>query len=106
MEPCSPTVVEGLPGVGLVGMIATDHLLREFGMDYYADVVGDGIPPVAAFDGGEPTVTAPTRLLADPDRELLAVYGDVPVSAIDAPRFAEDLSKWFLERDATPIHPT
>jgi len=106
VELSEPTVVEGLPGVGLVGKIATDHLVNEFDIRYYADVVGDGIPPVAAFDGGDPAVKAPTRLLADPERDLLALRGDVPVSAINAPTFAEGLTEWFLEREATPIYLT
>ena len=32
----SPTLVEGLPGVGLVGKIAVDHLVETFDMQHYA----------------------------------------------------------------------
>lgn len=98
-----PTVVEGLPGVGLVGKIATDHLIESLNMRYYADVAGDGLPPVAAFEADNRGVTAPVRLFVDPERDLLALRGDVPVSSLDAPGFASDLAAWLDEREALPI---
>ena len=32
----SPTLIEGFPGVGLVGKIAADHLIDSFEMTHYA----------------------------------------------------------------------
>ncbi|MEF8882717.1 MAG: PAC2 family protein, partial [Halapricum sp.] len=33
-----PVLVEGLPGLGLVGKIAADHLVDTFEMDHYASI--------------------------------------------------------------------
>lgn len=49
-----PIPVEGVPGVGLAGKIATDHLVREFEMEPCADVVGESLPPVAVFEDDDP----------------------------------------------------
>ena len=99
----SPTLVEGLPGVGLVGKIATDHLVESFEMDYYAACYCDGLPEVAVYEADERTFRPPVRLYADEERDLLALQSDVPVSPEAATEFATCLVGWFGEHDITPI---
>jgi|GEM_PF-93604 len=99
-----PTLVEGLPGVGLVGKLATDHLAETFGMVHYANVHCEGLPPVATYAGGERDLMTPVRLYADPERNLLALRSDVPVSPAAALEFAECLSEWGAAAEVTPIY--
>lgn len=99
-----PTLVEGLPGVGLVGKLATDHLAETFEMVHYANVHCEGLPPVATYEGGERDLASPVRLYADPDRDLLALRSDVPVSPGAALEFAECLGEWSAESQVTPIY--
>jgi len=99
-----PTLVEGLPGVGLVGKIATDHLAETFEMVHYANVHCEGLPPVATYESGERGLTTPVRLYADAERDLLALRSDVPVSPPAALEFAECLSEWATDVDVTPIY--
>ncbi|MFB6217632.1 MAG: PAC2 family protein, partial [Halobacteriaceae archaeon] len=47
LEREEPVMVEGLPGVGLVGKIAADHLVESLGMTYYAGIDCDGVPRIA-----------------------------------------------------------
>lgn len=100
----SPVLVEGLPGVGLVGKIATDHLVETFDMSYYAACRCEGLPDVAVYHEGDPTVEPPVRIYADHDRYLLAIQSDVPVSPSDATEFAACLSGWIDEQDALPLY--
>ncbi len=99
----SPTLIEGLPGVGLVGKIATDHLVEAFGMDHYASVYCDGLPSVGVYHAGEHTVQAPVRLYADPERDLLALQSDVPVSTDTAGDFAGCVVGWLAANDVSPV---
>jgi uncharacterized protein len=99
-----PTLVEGLPGVGLVGKLATDHLSETFEMVHYANVHCDGLPPVATYTGGDHDLTTPVRLDADPDRDLLALRSDVPVAPAAALEFADCLSEWTTNTDVMPIY--
>lgn len=39
-----PMLIDGLPDMGLVGKVVTDHIVGEFGMEYYAGVHCEGIP--------------------------------------------------------------
>jgi len=100
----SPTLVEGLPGAGLVGKIASDHLVETFDMTHYADVHCDGIPQVAMYRGEGTDVMAPVRFYADEAHDLLVLKSDVPVSPASATDFATCITDWFAEHDALPLY--
>lgn len=99
-----PFLVEGLPGLGLVGKIATDHIVRELGMSHYASVHCDGLPRIGVYHQEDDELKPPVRLYADPDRGLLALQSEVPVSGSGAPEFAACVSSWLKEEDVTPIY--
>ncbi|MFC7057998.1 proteasome assembly chaperone family protein [Halovenus salina] len=98
-----PILVEGLPGVGLVGKIAADHLVETFDMTYYASCHCDGLPRVAVYSDGEQEVRPPVRIYGDEERNLFVLQSDVPVSPQAAPEFADCLTGWFAEENATPV---
>lgn len=100
----NPTLVEGLPGAGLVGKIAADRLVGELEMTYYGAVYCDGLPPVAVYRGEDSTLRPPVRLYAAEAADLLVLQSDVPVSPSSAPEFATCLTNWLAEEDVVPIY--
>ncbi|MGQ3329513.1 proteasome assembly chaperone family protein [Halorubrum sp. FL23] len=98
-----PTLVEGFPGVGLVGKIATDHMIEAHEMTHYANVHCDGLPRVAVYRESQPSLTTPVRLYADPERDLVALRSDVPVKPGAATEVAGCLDDWFGETRAFPV---
>ena len=100
----APWLVEGLPGVGLVGKIAADHLIDAFEMRHFANVHCEGVPRVAVYAEGDADLRTPIRLYADEGRNLLALQSDIPVSPDAAAEFAECLSAFYEEHDATPVY--
>jgi uncharacterized protein len=98
-----PTLVEGLPGVGLVGKIAADHLVDEFEMVHYANVFCDGIPRVAVYADDDAELRTPVRLYADDNRNLLVLQSDVPIHPQAATEFATCIRSWFEEDGVVPI---
>jgi uncharacterized protein len=100
----SPVLVEGLPGAGLVGKIAVDHLIEEFDMAFYGSIHCEGLPEVAVYHGDESDVKPPVRLYVDAERDLLALQSDVPVSPSGAPEFAACVTGWFDENDVLPLY--
>jgi len=99
-----PTLVEGLPGVGLVGKIAADHLVDSYGMAHYGSLYCDGLPEIGVYAEGDPTVRAPVRLYADEARDLLVLQSDAPVSPSAADEFAACLIGWLADNDVTPVY--
>lgn len=99
----SPAIVEGMPGVGLVGKIATDHLIDEIDMTYYAACHCDGIADVSVYEQDDYTLRPPVRIYADETQNLLALQSDIPVSPNAASEFTNCLVAWFEEHDVMPI---
>lgn len=99
-----PTLVEGFPGVGLVGKIATDHMIEAHEMTHYANVHCDGLPRVAVYREDNQALTTPVRLYADEERDLIALRSDVPVHPRGAIEVAGCLESWFAEITVFPIY--
>jgi uncharacterized protein len=99
-----PSLVEGFPGVGLVGKIAADHLVAEFDMTHHANVYCDSLPKVAVYREGDAALQPPVRIYADGDRDLLVLQSDVPVGPDAAGELAACLSGWFDDLGVTPIY--
>src|SRR6056297_813316 len=99
----APTLVEELPGVGLVGKLAADHLVDAFDMVHYGTARCDGLPEIAVYREGKPVVRSPVRIHAAPEEDLLVLQSDAPVSPEAAESFAGCLVDWFETNDVAPI---
>ncbi|SHH25743.1 proteasome assembly chaperone family protein [Halobaculum gomorrense] len=99
-----PVLIEGLPGVGLVGKIVADHLVETLDMELYATVHCDALPPAAAYGDGDRAVTTPVRLYAAPAEDLLVLQSDVPISPSAAEEFAGCIEGWFREEGVVPLY--
>lgn len=99
-----PIFVEGFPGLGLVGKIATDHLVRELDMRYFASVDCDGLPGIGVYRGGDRTARPPVRLYASEEHDLLALQSDAPIKSEVVDEVAECLTGWIVTQEATPIY--
>lgn len=99
----SPVLVEGFPGIGLVGKIAADHLVEAHDMRHYANVHCEGLPEVVVYRESEPALTTPLRLYAAPGAGLVVLQSDVPVNPATAATLADCLAGWFAETDAFPL---
>lgn len=100
----APVLVEGLPGAGLVGKIAADHLVEEFEMEYYGAVHCDGLPEVAIYRSNNSAIRPPVRLYADESRDLVVLQSDVPVSVSGTTGFARCITEWLQSNDAFPLY--
>ncbi|PTD94003.1 proteasome assembly chaperone family protein [archaeon SCG-AAA382B04] len=45
-----PILIEGLPGVGHIGKLATEHLIDELGAEKYAEIYSPHLPPQVLID--------------------------------------------------------
>lgn len=85
----SPVIIEGLPGVGLVGGIAANFMIDAMEMELVGFVESRFLPPVALLREG--VTQRPFRIYA---RDRVAVlYSEVPI----APALVFDLSKKIVE---------
>lgn len=86
----SLTLIEGLPGLGLVASIAVDQITKQLGLEQHGTIVSDDFPPVAAFDEGR--VRDAVRVYAGEDPAVMTLQSDVTIP----PTAVESLSQCVL----------
>lgn len=97
-----PFLVEGLPGLGLVGKIAADYLIEQLDMTYYASVDAEYLPPVVLFEGETRDLRPPVRIYADETHDLLVLRSDV-VLYPEMDEFVHGMVDWLGETGTTPL---
>lgn len=91
----SPTLIEGLPGLGLVASIAVDQVTSQLGLEYYGQVRCPALPPVASYDAGR--VQDLVRVYAGKDPAVMTLRSDLVIP----PKAFGELSQCVLSDLAT-----
>ncbi|MFB6354257.1 MAG: proteasome assembly chaperone family protein [Halobacteriales archaeon] len=83
------TLVEGLPGHGLVAAIAVDQITSQLDLDHHGSVVSDAFPPVTSFTDGR--VQDLVRIYAGADPPVMTLKSDVALPPGAFPALGEVL---------------
>jgi len=75
LEATAPTLIEGLPGHGLVAAIAVDQITRQLELAHHGNVVSEDFPPVTSFVDGR--VRDLVRVYARDDPPVMTLQSDV-----------------------------
>ena len=94
-----PILIEGYPGVGLVGHIAANFLAKELGMEMIGYVESPFIPPMALILEGKPN--PPLRFYGK-DNIIVAV-ADVYVAPTLVNEIVRELTTYLRERNAEKV---
>lgn len=78
----NPVVIEGFPGLGLVGTISASYLVEKLKMDLVGYITSDQFPPLAAVHNYTPQY--PARIYASRKHNLIVLISEfiVPLPAI------------------------
>ena len=87
----SPTLIEGLPGHGLVAAIAVDQITKQLNLTHMGNIVSDAFPPVVTFEDG--LVQDLVRVYGAAEPAVMALESDL---ALPHEAF-EPLSKCVIE---------
>lgn len=72
-----PTLIEGLPGLGMVASIAVDQITKQLDLEHHGSVHADSFPPVAAFNDGR--FRDPVRVYTGADPDVMTLQSDIPI---------------------------
>jgi len=97
----SPTLIEGFPGVGLVGTIATQYMYRNLELEQVAKMDSDDFPPVAVVQDG--VVRLPVRIYQEKKHDLLLVVSELPIHPAISNDVAGALVNWSKEHNVERI---
>ena len=86
-----PILIEGFPGIGLVGNIASQQIIEELSMEYIGSMESRYFPPIAVLYEG--LINMPVRIYESAEHNLIMVVSDIPIS----PSASYDVSKVLIE---------
>jgi uncharacterized protein len=88
--PSDSLMLHGLPDVGLVGLIATSHIIGQLKMEEVAYIDSELLPPVIVLHEGLPY--APLRIFGD--SSLIASFGEAAIPAKAVQPIVRKLVEW------------
>ena len=94
-----PTVIVGIPEMGLVGTIAASYLVEQLKLPEIAFVESDLLPQVVVVRDSEPK--EPIRIFGKDS--LVVVVSEVPLMAVLSYDLASELAKWTKARQGKMV---
>lgn len=97
----NPVIIEGFPGIGLVGNIASQQIIDELDMEYLGAINSKHFPPVAMLLEG--LVNMPVRIYESTEKEMIVVVSDIPIHPNIAYIVSKSLVDWATSVNARQI---
>ncbi len=91
LKSINPVLIEGFPGIGLVGNIASQQIIDELKMEYVGSIDSRHFPPIAVLYEG--LINMAVRIYESQEHNTLIIVSDIPVN----PAMAYDISKAILQ---------
>jgi uncharacterized protein len=88
----NPVLIEGFPGIGLVGNIATQYIVHERNMTYLGAMNSKFFPPLAVLLSG--VVNMPVRIYEDPGKDLMVLTADIPIHPLASYDIGKEVVSW------------
>jgi uncharacterized protein len=88
----NPILIEGFPGIGLVGNIASQYIVNELNMTYLGAMSSKFFPPLAVLLGG--VVNMPVRIYEDASKDIIILTADVAVHPLASYDIGKEIVNW------------
>lgn len=98
----NPIVFTSFPGIGLVGTIASSHLIMELNLEWIGVVESKDLPPIASLMDG--IILPPIRIYQSRDLKFVLIHSDVPIFPHIAYEMSEKILDWAVEINARRIY--
>ncbi|PIO00309.1 hypothetical protein COT72_01230 [archaeon CG10_big_fil_rev_8_21_14_0_10_43_11] len=97
----APIIIEGFPGVGLVGSIASKYLTQKLDAKQIGHIESPHLPPLSFIQDGD--VYNPIRIYDVPSKGWVIISSEFPVPATLIHDVGEAIVKWAKEINASRI---
>lgn len=87
-----PILIEGFPGIGLVGNIASQYIVHELNMTYLGAMNSKFFPPLAVLLEG--VVNMPVRIYEDANKGIVVLTADIPVHPLASYDIGKEVVSW------------
>jgi uncharacterized protein len=97
----NPIVIEGFPGIGLVGNITCQHIIEELEMKYIGSIDSRYFPPLAVLFNG--IIYMPVRIYEAAKKGIVVVISDIPIHPTASYDISKALVDWMQKINAANI---
>ncbi len=97
----NPIVIEGFPGIGLVGNITCQHVIEELEMKYIGSIDSRYFPPLAVLFNG--IIYMPVRIYEAAKKDIVVIISDIPIHPTASYDISKALVDWMQKINAVNI---
>lgn len=98
----SPAVVEGFPGIGMIGTISSSFLADKLKMRLVGYIQSSHFPPIAAIHDFVPM--SPARIYASEEHNLLVLFSEFMIPAEVVYALSQKIIKYAKDKRASEIY--
>ncbi len=91
-----PILIEGFPGVGMIGTISTLYLVKELNMELVGYLASDKFPPFCVIHGGTPL--PPARIYQSKKHNLLVLLSEFVIPLSEVYSVTNEVIRWAKEK--------
>ena len=97
-----PILVEGFPGIGMVGTISASYLAEKLDMKLVGYIQSSHFPPIVAIHNYEPV--SPARIYASEEHDLLVLFSEFIIPAELVYALSQRILKYAQDKKAQAIY--
>ena len=98
----NPCVIEGFPGIGMVGTISASYLTEKLGMKLVGYIVSTHFPPVSTIHDYRPV--SPARVYASPEKGLYVLFSEFMIPSDVVYSLSHAIVEWAKKKKAKAIY--
>jgi uncharacterized protein len=95
------TLIEGFPGIGLVGPMAVSYIIDKLNMEYVGYIECEEFPPLVSIHNGQPL--PPVRIYYSSKKKIVAMFAEFAIPVSLASPLAEKIYAMFKSNDMKDI---
>ena len=95
------TLIEGFPGIGLVGPMASSYMIEKEGMEYIGYIDSDMFPPLAVIHDKKPMY--PARIYKDDKYKLVILISEFTIPSVLIHQLGTEITEFIRKSGITQI---
>ena len=96
-----PLLIEGFPGLGLVGTIAATYLVDKLRMEQLGHITSERFPPIAAIHNNIPL--HPARIYKSKKHNIIVLFSEFIIPLNSVYQLSEAILDWAMEKGVRKI---
>lgn len=98
----NPTLIEGFPGIGMIGTISSAYLSYKLGMRLVGYMASSQFPPISAIHDYKPV--SPARIYASEKHDLLVLFSEFVIPANIVYPLSQEIIKFAKKKKVKTIY--